>query len=239
MRAVKKNVTWKAISFRFRSVPNAQKSVDFLARNLYLFKKRATLFAADVQDGHRTYESRSRARGKRRDSDMKRKMDRKRNRPDRSRWIAGIVVVVTGVVVIAILRGMFSGLGGFKEGIEIVRRECANEEEILYRATIVFLLRAQREVSTARSSLIERPDELGQPNIALGLAKIHLERAQCVASDTTLSAQIRRLTMDVGLARGEMAIAAKIAIKRLDRVRTEIDGLVELVEVPDTAGPAD
>ena len=163
-------------------------------------------------------------------------MTTKRNRTDRSLWIAGIAVAVTGIAVIAILRGMFSGLGGFKEGILIVRRECANEEEILCRATKVFLLKAQREVSTARSSLIERPDELGGPNIALGLAKIHLERARCVAPDTTQSNRIRRLTMDVGLARGEMAIAAKIALRRLDRIHAEIDRLVQAVEPPDTTG---
>jgi len=159
-------------------------------------------------------------------------------RTDRTIWISGIVVLVIAIVVIAIVRGLFSGLGGLKEGIATARRQCANEEEISRRATAAYLLKARREILRARSNLTERPDELNGPNIALGLAEIELDHArsmaQCVPSDTTLPEQIRRLTRKVNLARGEMAIRAKIALRRLNRIRTEIDDLVRAIEPPDT-----
>ena len=167
-------------------------------------------------------------------------MPPKRNRTDRTLWTAGIIIAVIAIATIAIVRCLFSGLGGLKEGIKIARRECANEEEISRRATVVYLVKAQRQLSKARSNLTERPDELRGPNIALSLAEIELDHARslarCVASDTTLPDQVRQLKREVGLARGDMAIRAKIAIKRLDRIHAEIDDLVQAVEPSDTTG---
>jgi len=159
-------------------------------------------------------------------------------RTDRTVWISGIVVAVIALLVIVIVRGMFSGLGGLKEGIATARRQCVNEEELSRRATVAYLLRARREVRLARSRLTESPDELNEPNISLGLAEIELDRArsmaECVPSDTTLPEQIRRLTRRVNLTRGEMVIDAQVAVRWLDQVRTELDDLVRAIVPPDT-----
>ena len=159
-------------------------------------------------------------------------------RTDRTVWISGIVVVVIALLVIVIVRGMFSGLGGLKEGIATARRQCANEEELSRRATAAYLLRARREVRLAQSKLTRSPAELNEPNISLGLAEIELDRArsmaECVPSDTTLSGRIRHLTSKVNLTRGEMVIDTKIALRWLDQVKTELDELVRAIVPPDT-----
>lgn len=169
---------------------------------------------------------------------MNSEMDRRRNGSGRSVWRAGILIGVMAIAIVAIGNWLFSGLGGLREGIAIARREYANTKEISRRAAIVYLWKAKDEVSMARSSLIEQPDELYEANIYLGVAEIELDHARCVARciapETTLWYQTHYLRTQVTLARGEMAIAAKIAIKRLDRVRAQIDDLVTSIEHPDT-----
>ena len=148
------------------------------------------------------------------------------------------MVVVIALLVIAVVRGMFSGLGGLKEGIATARRQCANEEEVSRRATTAYLLRARREIRLAQSNLTESPAELNEPNISLGLAEIELGRArsmaECVPSDTTLPGRISRLATKVNLTRGEMVTDTKIALRWLDQVKTELEDLVRALAPPDT-----